>query len=91
MTRPYKRRRSFWDYKPVKHPLGRKLGYNDCLIETYDEDLEIIREQLKKDPTKVWTILDCDEVVAGCHFVNRLGYFITEHSWEDERIYYAKV
>ena len=91
MKPPRKRRRSFWDYKPLKHPLGKDYGYDGCLIETYGEDVELIVNQCRTDPTRVWTVLDSDEVVAGWHFVNRLGYIITELPWESGDTWYKKV
>lgn len=37
---------------------------------------------VEKEPNKVWTLVDGDNghiyVTEGFHFVNRIGYFITE-------------
>ena len=44
----------------------------------------------KESPNKVWTILDCDGKLyysSGYHFVNRLGYFITEETIEESTEY----
>ena len=53
-------------------------GYG-TLFETYDEELEYVKQQ---DSVRVWTLLsgdDGDFIASGFHFVNRLGYFITKH------------
>ena len=86
------RRRSFWDYKPVKNSLAPDSSFDGCLIETYGAEYELVRKQCKKDTTKLWTIIDGEGrdlyAVAGFHFVNRLGYIITERSWERDDIEY---
>ena len=85
--------KSFEEYKPVLNPLDKNASFEGCMLETYGAELELVREQYKKDPTKIWTILDGDgsdlDIAAGFHFVNRFGYIITEVSWESETIYFA--
>ena len=48
-------------------------------LETYGEDLEIVRRQ---DPAFLWTVLDGDSgsqwIAAGFHYVNRVCYLVTE-------------
>lgn len=39
------------------------------------------------DSRTVWTVIDVNGVlyiIAGWHYVNRLGYVITEEQWTDE-------
>jgi hypothetical protein len=40
------------------------------------------------DQHYIWTVVDGDgiymNIVSGIHFVNRLGYFVTEVPWEDD-------
>lgn len=81
---------SWWDeFVPTGEPeanSGPCIGETPRMFETYGRDLEAVRAQHQKDPTKVWTLLDCDGdlyIGAGFHYVNRIGYFITEKSWED--------
>jgi hypothetical protein len=80
----------FDEYKPVKNPLDKNASFDGCMLETYGAELEVVFEQLKKDGAKIWTVLDGDGsglvVVAGFHFVNRLGYIITEIPWESDTI-----
>jgi hypothetical protein len=58
-------------------------GYGEsggCLFETYGEEIRFVREQHSRT---IWTIIDGDDgdlyVVSGYHFVNRVGYLISEN------------
>jgi hypothetical protein len=61
-------------------------AYGGCLYETYGEEYERVLAMVKENPKRVWTILDGEGsalvVSAGWHYVNRLGYLITEEEWE---------
>jgi hypothetical protein len=53
-------------------------GYGGCLFETYGQELEFVRQQ---SAARVWTLIEADGVLyadSGRHFVNRLGYFVSE-------------
>jgi len=75
-----------WDewveqYKPkVNHILGEE-GASFCgyMYETFGEEFDYVRTV---DPSLVWTIMDGDDgetfVGDGLHFVNRIGYIVTE-------------
>jgi hypothetical protein len=57
------------------------------MFETYGEEVEFVANY---DNRYVWTYLVGDEsvlVCAGYHYVNRIGYYITEVPWEDEMDY----
>jgi hypothetical protein len=50
------------------------------MYETYDEELDYVKEIYSKDPGRIWTYVDCDGeliIVSGYHHVNRMGYFVT--------------
>lgn len=69
------------EFKPRKNPFLRSAPFNDWMLETYGKELEHVRAQ---DPAHIWTIVEAEEklfYVAGFHFVNRLGYIITEKPW----------
>ena len=73
----------FWEekYKPIQNRLVDNGSWNGTLFETYGAELNYIRELATDNSKKVWTLLETDGkqyVVAGYHFVNRLGYFVTE-------------
>ena len=75
-----------WDafaekYKPIKNHFTNDNSYT---FETYGDEVEFVKAQ---DPNKIWTWVDGDMsslLIAGYHFVNRIGYHITEVPWEDE-------
>jgi hypothetical protein len=57
------------------------------MFETYGEELDFVCTQ---DNKYVWTWIQgdmSDLIVAGYHYVNRLGYYITEVPWDDEDDY----
>lgn len=75
----------FWDeYKPIKNHLVKDASYDGCMFETYGEEKEFVAKQHHK---KIWTIVDAEGelvIIAGWHFVNRMGYLITEKEWDNE-------
>ena len=72
-------------FKPIRNHLNEFASFDwgdgfGTLFETYGEELAFV---LAQDTSKVWTLCngdDGDHVVNGCHFVNRIGYFVTEHA-----------
>ena len=83
------RRRSFKDYKPVQNHLNKTAPIGNWMYETYDAEYEFVRRVPNKH---VWTVLDGPGsscyVVAGWHYVNRLGYIVTELPWTSDDIEY---
>ena len=74
----------FEKFRPIKNTLGDgEASFNGTMFETYGVELEKVRAA---DPRCVWTFVsgDGDAIVAGFHFVNRMGYFITEVPCEAE-------
>lgn len=79
------------EYRPISNSFGDRgwvIDGKPILFETYDEDLEFVRQQPENH---VWTWMDGDEgtfIGAGFAYVNRIGYFITEKPWSrlDEEI-----
>lgn len=71
------------EYKPIKnHLLPDGAPFGDCMFETFGEEFEHVRKQKAEH---VWTIVEGDEdttfISAGFHWVNRIGYIITEKPW----------
>jgi hypothetical protein len=62
-------------YKPIQNELVEDAAYNDCMFETYGEEVEKVWET---EVLNVWTIFDNDDIVSGRWRVNRLGYLITK-------------
>lgn len=77
----------FWDhFRPIKNHLDGNASWNGCMFETYGEELSYVHSVNAESPRRVWTILECDEslvVASGYHFVNRIGYLITEKPAEE--------
>jgi hypothetical protein len=68
-------------------------SYEDGVLETYDDeadgidDLTRVMAHNQTHPRNVWTIVDTDNglrIIAGCHYVNRFLYFISNEEWTDE-------
>lgn len=74
-------------FRPVPNHLNDNasfdFGNGGCLFETYGAELDHIRLQPAEH---VWTILDMDGelmIASGYHFVNRMGYILTERPWPE--------
>lgn len=85
------RRMSFehwWDqFKPTGSPVegkgsGPMMGDVGRMFETYGADLAAVQAEAAQRADRVWTFVDdgtrYGSITPGLHFVNRLGYFITE-------------
>jgi hypothetical protein len=73
----------FWEqFKPVKNHLDNNASYDGHMFETYGQEHEFILEQNKANPLTIWTLVDGESgsclIVNGWHYVNRMGYFVTE-------------
>ena len=66
-------------YKPILNHIDTNASFNGTMFETYDEEVEFVKQQ---DPKKIWMYGDGDDgggyVWSGWGFINRIGYFITE-------------
>jgi hypothetical protein len=70
-------------YKPIKNWLRKDEDIE--MFETYGEEVGIVLGVNRFDMNKVWTLVDGDEgmwITNGFHYVNRIGYFITEIPYE---------
>ncbi|HWY34506.1 MAG TPA: hypothetical protein VNX68_07660 [Nitrosopumilaceae archaeon] len=60
-------------------------SFGGTMYETYGEEESYIRQMAKDSPRRVWTIIEADggepHIVAGFHYVNRMGFMITEKEW----------
>jgi hypothetical protein len=79
-----------WDtwaekYKPKPNKFSKQP--DELMYETFGQEVEFVQAQ---DPRHVWTYVDGDMsslLLAGYHYVNRLGYYVTEIPWEDDNEY----
>lgn len=76
----------FAEYKPIPNHFDPNASWSDgehgYMFETYGKEQEYVYAKHYKF---VWTYMDVDggtALVAGRHFVNRIGYLITEKPWE---------
>jgi hypothetical protein len=68
-------------YEPLKNNFDESAAYEGAWFETFGKAELFVRNA---DPKTVWTIIEGDEflwLVAGFHYVNRLGYLITQTPW----------
>lgn len=61
-------------YKPIMN----KHGYE--LFDTHGDEFNFVKSH---DQRNVWTYLSDDILVAGVHYVNRLGYIVCQNQWTD--------
>ena len=66
-------------YKPINNHIDTNASFDGLMFETYGDEVEFVKSA---NPDCIWTYGDGDDggsyVWNGWHFVNRIGYFITE-------------
>jgi hypothetical protein len=68
-------------FKPIKNMIDTNASGDGTMFETYGKEMEYVQHVNDVAPGTVWTLVDCDgklRISNGYHFVNRIGYFITE-------------
>lgn len=72
------------EFKPIPNHFDDNASFQDengvgIMFETYGDEVAFVKQQ---DPRCIWTYGDGDDgggyIWNGWHFVNRIGYFITE-------------
>jgi len=80
-------------YEPHKNHFDLNAAHDGCMFETYGPELEYVREIVKQNPKTVWTIIDDNSgwygIIAGMHWINRMGYLITKQEWQDKNEEYT--
>jgi hypothetical protein len=79
----------FDTFKPVKNHLDPNAAGEGTMFETFGAEDTHVRAIAQTDPKKVWTELDVDGrlvIVNGWHYVNRIGYYITEVPYDGPEI-----
>lgn len=73
------------------HPIGNHIvdgaPFDGCMFETYGEELDYINKVTPNNRKNIWTILENEGklyISSGYHFVNRMGYLITEEEHDDD-------
>ncbi len=78
----------FYSIAFIENHLDENASWDGTMFETYGVEVDFVKSQ---DPNKIWTLIDVDygmSVVAGWHFVNRIGYFISEEPWTDANAHF---
>lgn len=74
-------------FKPIKNWLN-KNDPDAIMFETYGVEVGAVLGVNRFDMGKVWTLVEGDSgrlwISNGYHLVNRLGYFITENSFDGD-------
>ncbi len=74
-----------WDEWVEKFkPKDNHINGQGKMYDTYGEEYDYIKSL---DQKYVWTYVDGDMsslIIAGHHWVNRIGYYVTEVPWEDD-------
>lgn len=76
-------------YKLINNPNNMDDDFWGCMFETYGTDIEYLKAN-HTAKYNLWTLVDNNpnsrylDVVPGVHWVNRMGYFVTEVPWTDK-------
>lgn len=70
----------------IKNHFVEDCSFDGCMFETYGKEVEFIvaiatGEVENKDRKQIWTIIESEGkmfFVSGYHYVNRMGYLLTE-------------
>jgi hypothetical protein len=85
-----------WERKFI--PVKNHNAPDDCggafvtefMYETYGADYQFVWQHNESNPRTVWTIVEGDSgawyLIDGLHFVNRLGYVITQKPCNEENL-----
>jgi hypothetical protein len=74
-------------FKPIRNDLNPQGSYNGYMFETFGKELDAVVKYLNDNKRfQIWTLIAEDDhlwIANSYHFVNRVGYFITEVPYED--------
>jgi len=73
-------------YKPIVNNVTDFNNEESILFETFGAEFERVLQCPVKN---VWTWVDGSDgtyILSGLHFVNRIGYFITEEEWQSPMV-----
>lgn len=81
----------YWDarFQPeYNYVATEEASFGGYMFETFGAEQEYVLNVNTREPERVWTYVDGDDgklrIIAGCHFVNRIGYFVTRTPWSDD-------
>jgi hypothetical protein len=69
-------------FRPKKNHLDPNAPFDGCMYETYGAERAFVEQINAEQPLTVWTVVEDDDgravAVDGLHWVNRLGFIVTE-------------
>lgn len=69
-------------FKPIKNHIDTNASGDGNMFETFGKEVKYVQHVTRLAPRTVWTIIEGERsamrICNGYHFVNRIGYFITE-------------
>lgn len=73
-------------YRPVRNTIRTDAPFDGLMFETFGPELDAVAAA---HPACVWTLVSSDDddglyLLTGFHFVNRMGYLVTERPWAGE-------
>ena len=72
-------------FNPQQNHLDDNASFNGWMYETYGDEIEYVFD-LSKKSNRVWTIIEGDYdtlfYASGFHYVNRLGFIVTEKEYD---------
>jgi hypothetical protein len=78
-------------FRPIINPFDPYAAYCGSMFETYGAVAEYVKTRVPS--RRVWTLFEADGktfICEGFHYINRLGYFITEVPYSSNRQYSIK-
>ena len=74
-------------YRPLKNHLVEDAPFGGYMYETVGKEIDYILPLRNKDT--VWTVIEDDGymyIIPGYHWINRIGYILTEVPWSNFNI-----
>lgn len=76
-------------YFPMQNHIDTNASFGGYMFETYGAEYDHVMFVYNQKPECVWTVMADTgnvDITSGLHFVNRLGYIITEAPADDDFI-----
>lgn len=73
-------------YRPITNP-HYEAPFDGLMFETFGKELDHVHRVRENSKRSVWTLVEENGhsyIIPGYHHINRLGYFITEVTWDDD-------
>lgn len=68
-------------FKPIKNPHDKDAGWDGCLFGITGAEHNFVRGSRWNH---VWTLTSHGTLISGYHWVDRVGYIVTEEPWKTD-------